>query len=131
MPVVVNEQVVRSKAGSPLLRFQSLAIPPMATPSNLSTSDFPVLGITLSKVEEKKLKEGRGPVFNESYYSQVREVHGANMRAAEALLEDEDNVGRRRKAMNSKDVNCLVEDVMRALAAEGELVTIERVCLVK
>ncbi|XP_058649126.1 uncharacterized protein wu:fj29h11 isoform X2 [Onychostoma macrolepis] len=127
MPVVVNEQVVRSKAGSPLLRFQSLTVPPMATPSNLSTSDFPVLGSTLTKAEEKKMKEGRGPVFNESYYSQVREVHGANMRAAEALLEDEDNVGRRRKAMSSKDVNCLAEDVMRAVAAEGELVTIERV----
>uniref|UniRef100_A0A673I198 Uncharacterized LOC107720215 n=1 Tax=Sinocyclocheilus rhinocerous TaxID=307959 RepID=A0A673I198_9TELE len=127
MPVAVNEQVVRSKAGSPLLRFQSLTVPPMETPSNLSTSDFPVLGTMLSKAGEKKLKEGRGPVFNESYYSQVREVHGANMRAAEALLEDEDNVGRRRKAMSSKDVNCLVEDVMRALAAEGELVTIERV----
>uniref|UniRef100_A0A672LXB6 Uncharacterized LOC107595630 n=1 Tax=Sinocyclocheilus grahami TaxID=75366 RepID=A0A672LXB6_SINGR len=127
MPAVVNEQVVRSKAGSPLLRFQSLTVPPMETPSNLSTSDFPVLGTMLSKAGEKKLKEGRGPLFNESYYSQVREVHGANMRAAEALLEDEDNIGRRRKAMSSKDVNCLVEDVMRALAAEGELVTIERV----
>uniref|UniRef100_A0A8C2JT10 Wu:fj29h11 n=1 Tax=Cyprinus carpio TaxID=7962 RepID=A0A8C2JT10_CYPCA len=127
MPVVVNEQVVRSKAGSPLLRFQSLTIPSMAAPSDLSASDFPVLGSTLSKAEEKKLKEGRGPVFSESYYSQVRDVHGANMRAAEALLEDEDNVGRRRKAMSPKDVNCLVEDVMRALAAEGEHVTIERV----
>ncbi|XP_042590813.1 uncharacterized protein LOC109099997 isoform X2 [Cyprinus carpio] len=127
MPVVVNEQVVRSKAGSPLLRFQSLTVPSMAAPSDLSASDFPVLGSTLTKAEEKKLKEGRGPVFNESYYSQVRDVHGANVRAAEALLEDEDNVGRRRKAMSPKDVNCLVEDVMRALAAEGEHVTIERV----
>lgn len=129
MPVVVNEQVVRSKAGSPLLRFQSLTVPSMAAPSDLSASDFPVLGSTLTKAEEKKLKEGRGPVFNESYYSQVRDVHGANVRAAEALLEDEDNVGRRRKAMSPKDVNCLVEDVMRALAAEGEHVTIERVCV--
>ncbi|KAI2658823.1 Protein NO VEIN [Labeo rohita] len=127
LPYVVNDQVVRSKAGSPLLQFQSLTAPIMATPSNLSASDFPVLGTTLPKAEEKKLKEGRGPVFNESYYSQVREVHGADMRAAEALLEDENNIGRRRKAMNAQDVNCLVEDVMRALAAEGEHVTIERV----
>ncbi|KAL0180185.1 hypothetical protein M9458_025627, partial [Cirrhinus mrigala] len=126
LPNVVNDQVVRSKAGSPLLQFQSLIVPLMATPSNLSTSDFPVLGTTLPKAEEKKLKEGRGPVFNESYYSQVREVHGANMRAAEALLEDENNIGRQRKAMSSQDVNGLVENVMRALAAEGEHVTIER-----
>lgn len=101
----------------------------MATPGNLSTSDFPVLGSKMPNAEEKKLKEGRGLVFHESYYSQVREVHGANMRAAEALLEDEGHVGRRRKAMSSNDVNCLVEDVMRALAAEGEHVTIERVCV--
>ncbi len=129
MPVVVNEQVVRSKAESPLLRFQSLTVTPRATPSNLSTGDFPVLGTKLSKAEEKKLNEGRGLLFNESYYSQVREVHGANMRAAEVLLEDEDNVGRRRKAMSSNDVNSLVEDVMRSLAAEGEHVTIPRVCV--
>ncbi|KAL1263883.1 hypothetical protein QQF64_004238, partial [Cirrhinus molitorella] len=126
VPIVVNEQVVRSKSGSPL-NFQSLSVPLMATPINLSASDFPDLGLTLSKAEEKKLKEGRGPVFNESYYSQVREVHGANMRAAEALLEDVNHIGRRRKAMSSQDVNCLVEDVMRALSAEGEHVTIERV----
>ncbi|XP_043085921.1 protein NO VEIN [Puntigrus tetrazona] len=125
--VVVNEQVVRSKAGSPLLRFPNLTVSPTAIPCNLSTSDFPVLGTTVSRTEEKKLKEERGPVFNESYYSQVREVHGANMRAAEALLEDEDNFGRRRKTMSSKDVNCLVEDVMRALAGEGEHVTLDRV----
>ncbi len=129
MPVVVNEQVVRSKSVSPLLRFQGLTIPPSATPSNLTSSDFPVLGTKLPKAEEKKLNEGRGLLFNESYYSQVREVHGANTRAAEALLEDEDNVGRRRKAMSSNDVNCLVEDVMRSLSAEGEHVTIPRVCV--
>ncbi|XP_067225099.1 uncharacterized protein wu:fj29h11 isoform X1 [Chanodichthys erythropterus] len=124
---LVNDQVVRSKTGSSLLQFQVLTAPLMATPGNLSTSDFPVLGSKMPIAEEKKLKEGRGLVFHESYYSQVREVHGANMRAAEALLEDEGNVGRRRKAMSSNDVNSLVEDVMRALAAEGEHVTIERV----
>ncbi|XP_043085997.1 uncharacterized protein LOC122332684 [Puntigrus tetrazona] len=125
--VVVNEQVGRSKAGSPFSRFPNLTVSPTAIPCNLSTSDFPVLGTTVSRTEEKKAEGGKGPVFNESYYSQVREVHGANMRAAEALLEDEDNFGRRRKTMSSKDVNCLVEDVMRALAGEGEHVTLDRV----
>ncbi|XP_067286203.1 uncharacterized protein wu:fj29h11 isoform X3 [Pseudorasbora parva] len=118
-PLVVEEQVVRPKTG--------LTGALMATPGNLSTSDFPVLSSKMANAEEKKLKEGRGLVFHESFYSQVREVHGANIRAAEALLEDEDKVGRRRKAVPSDDMNSLAEDVIRALAAEGEHVTIERV----
>ncbi|KAK7134163.1 hypothetical protein R3I93_017539 [Phoxinus phoxinus] len=116
---VEDEQVVRPKA--------TLTTPLMPTPGNLSFGDFPVLGSKIPNVEEKKLKEGRGLVFSESFYSQVREVHGANMRAAEALLENERYVGRRRKAMSSSEVNSLAEDVMRALSTEGEHVTIERV----
>lgn len=120
IPAGVNEQVVRLKAGSPLL--QIWTAPLVTTPSNLSTLDFPALG---SKAEEK-LKEGKGLVFYESFYSQVREVHGANMRAAEALQEEN---GRRRQAMSADEVNSLAEDVMRALAADGEHVTIDMVCV--
>ncbi|XP_051530357.1 uncharacterized protein LOC127427065 isoform X2 [Myxocyprinus asiaticus] len=127
MPIGVDEQVVWSKTGSPLLQFPTLTVSPMATPGNLFTRDFPALGSKLSKDEEKKLKEDRGPVFNDSFYSQLREVHGANIRAAEALLNDEDTVKRRRKAVSPDDVNSLAEDVMRALSAEGEHVTSERV----
>ncbi|XP_077085850.1 uncharacterized protein LOC143737933 [Siphateles boraxobius] len=111
---VEDEQVVRPKASS-------------TAPGNLSFDDFPVLGSKIPNAEEKKLKEGRGLVFYESFYSQLREVHGSNMRAAEALVEDENIVRRRRKAMSSSEVNSLAEDVMRALSAEGEHVTIERV----
>ncbi|XP_077101777.1 uncharacterized protein LOC143753264 isoform X1 [Siphateles boraxobius] len=45
----------------------------------------------------------------------------------EALLECENIVGRWRKPMSSSKVNSLAKDVMRALSAEGEHVTIERV----
>lgn len=121
IPAGVNEQVVRSKTGSPLL--QKWTAPLITTPNNLSTLEFPALG---SKAEEKS-KEGKGPVFYESFYSQLREVHGANMRAAEALQED--SVGRLRRDMSADDVNSLADDVMRALAAEGEHVTIDRVCV--
>ncbi|XP_065109604.1 uncharacterized protein [Paramisgurnus dabryanus] len=131
MPIGVNEQVVRSKTGSPLLPFQNMTVPThnsqLTTPSHLSTIDFPALGSNLSKAEEKKLIEGQGPVFHESFYSQLREVHGANMRAAEALQEEKSGVGRRRGATSPDDVNSLAEYVIRALATEGEHVNIDRV----
>ncbi|XP_057182526.1 uncharacterized protein LOC130549349 isoform X2 [Triplophysa rosa] len=109
----VNEQ------GSPLL--QTWTAPLMTTSNNLSTLEFPALG---SEAEEK-LKEGKGPVFYESFYSQLREEHSANVRAADALQEY--SAGRRRQDMSADDVNSLAEDVMRALAADGEHVTIDRV----
>ncbi|XP_051958401.1 uncharacterized protein wu:fj29h11 isoform X1 [Xyrauchen texanus] len=123
-PIGVNKQVVRSKTGSPLLQFSNFSISLNATPGNPSIRDFPALP-KLSK--DEKSKEGRGPVFHEPFYSQVREIHGANMRSAEALLNVEDTVRRRQKATSSSDVNSLVEDVIRALAAEGEHVTTDRV----
>ncbi|XP_057214332.1 uncharacterized protein LOC130569018 [Triplophysa rosa] len=119
IPAGVNDQVIRSKTGSPLL--QNWTAPFITTPKNLSTQDFSALA---SKAEEK-LKAGKGPVFYESFYSQLREVHGANRRAEEALQKD--SAGRRRQDMNANDVNSLAEDVMRALAAKGEHVTMDRV----
>ncbi|XP_056626776.1 uncharacterized protein wu:fj29h11 isoform X3 [Triplophysa dalaica] len=115
----VNEQVVRSKTGSPLRN--TWTAPLITTSNNLSTLEFPALR---SKAEEK-LKECKGPVFYESFYSQLREVHSANVRAADALQEY--SSGRRRQDMSADDVNSLAENVIRALAADGEHVSIDRV----
>ncbi|XP_073345224.1 uncharacterized protein [Pagrus major] len=108
-----------------------------ATASNfLSSSDFPVLGADVSVTKEQKRKvrgatqkDGGAPVFRESYHAQLREVHGANMRAVEALEEDEEDLkGRKRKrVLDQETVNSLMEDVRRDIAAEGELVTKEKV----
>lgn len=75
------------------------------------------------------LKESSAAVFREAYCSQMREVHGANMRAVEALEGIEGNPAERswRRALNPDTVNNLMEDVMREIAAEGELVTKEKV----
>ncbi|XP_041818606.1 protein NO VEIN isoform X2 [Chelmon rostratus] len=107
-----------------------------AVPSFLSGSDFPVLGAGASLTKEQKSKirgatarAGSSPVFREAYCAQLREVHGANMRALEAMEEDEEDLtGRRRKRVLDQDVvNSLMEDVIRDIAAEGELVTKEKV----
>ncbi|XP_059180709.1 uncharacterized protein wu:fj29h11 [Centropristis striata] len=102
----------------------------------LSGSDFPALGADVSSTKEKKSKireapkrDGGAAVFREAYHAQLREVHGANMRAVEAMEEDaEELTGRRRnRVMDQDSVNSLMEDVIRQIAAEGELVTKEKV----
>ncbi|XP_044034429.1 protein NO VEIN isoform X2 [Siniperca chuatsi] len=102
----------------------------------LSSSDFPVLGADVLVTKEKKSKirdatnrEDSTPVFREAYHAQLRVVHGANMRAVEAMEEDvEELKGRRRNRVLDPDlVNSLMEDVIRDIAAEGELVTEEQV----
>ncbi|KAF1374253.1 hypothetical protein PFLUV_G00248000 [Perca fluviatilis] len=102
----------------------------------LSDSDFPVLGADVSSTKEKKSnirdatqKKGSATVFREGYHAQLREVHGANMRAVEAVVQDEEELtGRRRNRVLDQDsVNSLMEDVIRDIAAEGELVTKEKV----
>lgn len=108
-----------------------------ATLSNfLSDSDFPVLGADVSLNKEKKSnirdptqRERSAPLFREAYHAQLREVHGANMRAIEATEEDEEALtGRRRNRVLDQDmVNSLTDDVIRDIAAEGELVTKEKV----
>nr|XP_046232573.1 protein NO VEIN isoform X2 [Scatophagus argus] len=107
----------------------------------LSASDFPALGEDVSLTKEKKSKnrgatqrESNAPVFREAYNAQLREVHGANMRAVEAMEKDEDELtGRRvKRALDPDMVNSLMKEVIREIAAEGELVTkdkvISRVC---
>ncbi|XP_041714657.1 uncharacterized protein wu:fj29h11 isoform X2 [Coregonus clupeaformis] len=144
---------VRSKTRSPLLQTTSpipsssplLSQPPVTpqTPqpgTSASDSDFPALKaeLRMTKAQERRLlavgqREGNSPVFREAYQAQLREVHGANVRAveaqAEAEEEEEDGMRRRRrkKALDPEAVNSLVEDVIRDIAAEGELVTREKV----
>ncbi|XP_034717175.1 protein NO VEIN isoform X2 [Etheostoma cragini] len=102
----------------------------------LSDSDFPVLGADMSSTKEKKSKirdatpkKGSVTVFREAYHAQLREVHGDTMRAVEAMMQDEDELaGRRRNRVLDQDsVNSLMEDVIRDIAAGGELVTKEKV----
>lgn len=102
----------------------------------LCDSDFPALGLDVNLTREQKSKardvtrrEGNVPVFREAYHAHLREVHGANMRAVEAMEEDEDELmgKRRNRAINQDAINSLMEDVIREIAAEGELVTKEKV----
>ncbi|XP_062298890.1 uncharacterized protein wu:fj29h11 isoform X1 [Scomber scombrus] len=99
-------------------------------------SDFPVLGADVNVTKEQKSKtrdaapkEGSTTVFRESYYTQLREVHGANVRAVEAMEEDDEELmGRRGNRVPDHDtINSLMEDVIRDIASEGELVTREKV----
>ncbi|XP_026170473.1 protein NO VEIN isoform X2 [Mastacembelus armatus] len=103
---------------------------PGAMSSFLSDSDFPALGkVTREKTKKKDatLREGTSPVLRESYHAQLRETHGANMRAIEAMEEDELTVKRRNRVVDQQTVNDLIEDVIREIAADGELVTKEKV----
>lgn len=124
----------------------------------LSGSDFPALGSDLQRSKEQKSKvkanhrdasvpasreasvpasrdasvpafrETNVPVFREAYHTQLREVLGGNMRAVEAMEEDEDvRLGRKKSwAVDLDTVNSLMESMKREIAAEGELVTKEK-----
>ncbi|KAG9350267.1 hypothetical protein JZ751_026621 [Albula glossodonta] len=104
-----------------------------ALPKGLSGADFPALGTKLSRSQEKKLKEEAHskqvnvPTFREAYYAQVRETHRAAVQALEALEDEDESKQRRGRRVSVEKVNSLAEDVIRAIAAEGELVTFEKV----
>lgn len=67
-------------------------------------------------------------VFTDAYHAQLRETHGANMRAVEAAEEDlMVHRGRRKRFLDEDTVNELMKDVMRQIAEDGELVTREKV----
>uniref|UniRef100_A0A3P8TIF1 Wu:fj29h11 n=1 Tax=Amphiprion percula TaxID=161767 RepID=A0A3P8TIF1_AMPPE len=77
-------------------------------------------------------REASAPIFRESYHAQLREVLGGNMRAVEAMEEDEELIGKRgNRAMDPDTVNSLMASVIRELAAEGELVTKEKIPALK
>ncbi|XP_076005731.1 uncharacterized protein LOC143000345 isoform X2 [Genypterus blacodes] len=105
-------------------------------PNFLSGADFPALGAEIkparptgekSKQREETQTEGR--VFREAYRAQLREVHGANVRAVEATQEDVDDPTARRwcRALDSEELNSLAQHAIRDIASEGELVTQEKV----
>ncbi|KAG7276992.1 hypothetical protein CRUP_001618, partial [Coryphaenoides rupestris] len=117
----------------------SISQPSVSLPSGTSDEDFPSLTAaeareprrtTPTRQRAERAEERRNtPLFMDAYHAQLRRVNGANMRAVDALEEDnEDGKGwRRHRAMDAATINSLAEGVIRDLAAEGELVTQEKV----
>lgn len=128
---LVTEEAVRSKSASPV--WQLTATPP-PTDSILSLpTDFPPLGTRPSRAEERRARDGReggSLVFRDAHHAQLREVHGANVRAVEAMEapnEKKETVDRRRTRLSHEEVNSLSEDARRDIASDGEHVTVEKV----
>ncbi|KAM6963611.1 uncharacterized protein LKV04_019674 [Tautogolabrus adspersus] len=121
-------------AAQPLLKQPDKDPQPLAMSSSLSSSDFPSLSKDVTKEKKSKVRdtaqrEGGAPIFRDAYHAQLREMLGGNMRAMEAAEEDEDEFRgwRRKKVLDQDSVNSLMEEVIREIAAEGELVTREKV----
>uniref|UniRef100_M3ZT74 Wu:fj29h11 n=1 Tax=Xiphophorus maculatus TaxID=8083 RepID=M3ZT74_XIPMA len=111
-------------------------MPPEDGAALLTASDFPVLGASVAVTKEKKgkakeanQKEASAPVFRERLYAQHREIHGGNMRAMEAMEDDDEDAKSRKwkRAMDPETINNVTESVVREIASEGELVTKEKV----
>uniref|UniRef100_A0A1A7X528 HTH OST-type domain-containing protein n=2 Tax=Iconisemion striatum TaxID=60296 RepID=A0A1A7X528_9TELE len=105
-------------------------------PNLLADNDFPVLGAAAKTTKEKKKtvkqvtqREGSAPFFTEAYNSQLRMVHGGNMRALEAIEDDDDDQRSRRrsKVIDPDWINTMALSAIREIAADGELVTKEKV----
>ncbi|XP_051926916.1 uncharacterized protein wu:fj29h11 isoform X2 [Hippocampus zosterae] len=79
-----------------------------------------------SKKSDAARRECSSSVFQEAYNAQVREVHRDNVRAMEAVVDDEVQ-WKRKRDLDPDTVSNLMEDVIRDLAREGELVTKEKV----
>ncbi|XP_056152733.1 uncharacterized protein LOC130127187 [Lampris incognitus] len=135
--LVQGTAALKKNAAAQCLKMEPEGEQKSSTPSfSASLSDFPALGAEgmqtksqKKKLRDEALKEKNAQVFVDYYHAQLRVAHGANMRAADLLEgENEDSKGRRRNnPLDMEAVNSLVEDVVRELAAEGELVTRERV----
>ncbi|XP_058262273.1 uncharacterized protein wu:fj29h11 isoform X2 [Hemibagrus wyckioides] len=128
---LVTEEVVRSKSASPV--WQLTATPPPADSILTLSTDFPPLGTRPSRAEERRARDGReggSLVFRDVHHAQLREVHGANVRAVEAMEapnEKKETVDRRRTRLSHDEVNSLAEDARRDIASDGEHVTVEKV----
>ncbi|XP_077481497.1 uncharacterized protein LOC144092518 isoform X3 [Stigmatopora argus] len=95
---------------------------------NLESSCLKNLPNPLGKqVAAAKTNKTSDAVFRASFDAQVREVHRDNMRALDAVADDEAGQVRKKRPMNPELVNSLMEDVTRDLAKRGELVTKEKV----
>lgn len=106
----------------------------MNPPSRICDFEFPTLqnAEKLSRSSKNQctgasLKDGSAAVFRQGYIAQLRETHGANMRAVEATEVNEGHRRRKGRILDPNFVNDLMEDVMRQIAEEGELVTKEKV----
>ncbi|RXM31499.1 hypothetical protein EOD39_1724 [Acipenser ruthenus] len=115
---------------SQVFQWQPVAASP---PPSLKSADFPELGGKISKSEQKKLKEeamkkqkSSTPVFKDAYHSQMREMHTSNMQDIEALQAG-DMMGGGRRRVSVEEANALATEFIRAIASEGEHVTIEKV----
>lgn len=107
--------------------------------NQLAECDFPVLGAAGGATTEKKKKKSKASdagqkksnvqVFTDAYHAQLREVHGGNMRAAEAIEEEDEPTSRRRRNayMDLDYVNSVVKNAIQEIAAEGDLVTDKKV----
>ncbi|XP_061561757.1 uncharacterized protein wu:fj29h11 isoform X5 [Phycodurus eques] len=80
-----------------------------------------------SKTSGAPWREYNASVFRGAFNAQLREVHRDNVRAVEAMVDDEQVQGRRKRDLDPDMVSSLMEDVIRDLAGEGELVTKEKV----
>ncbi|XP_049615652.1 uncharacterized protein wu:fj29h11 isoform X2 [Syngnathus scovelli] len=81
-------------------------------------------GASTSKASDATRGELSAPVFRKAFHAQLREVHQDNMRAIEAMENDE---GTKNTNLHPDKLSSLMESVRRELAAEGELVTKEKV----
>lgn len=118
-------------AQSPTRSFE-LEKQPDSGPNLLAGTNFPVPGAAASSTKETKKskvtdavqKTSNVRVFKDAYHAQLREVHGENMRAVEAMGEDDELTSKRRnRRMDPDYVNSVVKNAIREIAAEGELVT--------
>uniref|UniRef100_A0A3P9JKB7 Wu:fj29h11 n=1 Tax=Oryzias latipes TaxID=8090 RepID=A0A3P9JKB7_ORYLA len=72
-----------------------------------------------SSLQQSKRSRAKGGHISEAYYAQLREVHGCNMRALEAI--EAFPWRRTNRAADPDTINSLAESVMRDIAAEGDL----------
>ncbi|XP_069785977.1 uncharacterized protein [Narcine bancroftii] len=100
--------------------------------SSVSSDDFPSLDMKVTKEKLRKLKEEelkkkrlehRNP---QDYFAQLREEHRSVMQAVELMASD-NLFHKGNRHVNLEDVNQRVEEFIRALAADGEYVTEEKV----
>ncbi|XP_067914661.1 uncharacterized protein wu:fj29h11 isoform X3 [Heterodontus francisci] len=100
--------------------------------STLSSDDFPALDTKISKEKLKKLKEeelrNRRSMHRlpQNYFPRIREEHSSVMQAVETLASDT-LVRQGYMYVNLEEVNQRIDEFIRAVAAEGEHVTEEKV----
>uniref|UniRef100_A0A3B3RWP0 Wu:fj29h11 n=1 Tax=Paramormyrops kingsleyae TaxID=1676925 RepID=A0A3B3RWP0_9TELE len=113
-------------ARPPVAQGPLLQLPLVAVPVGLSHSDFPVLGSNPPKTQGAPRKADSTVVFRDAFHSRLREEHSAHVRATEEV-EELCKERKRGRVPNVEEVNSRAEELIRAIAAEGELVTVDKV----